>query len=38
MTKSAHRAGAEAIVTFLRSERGAALLAQYGFTRPAPAK
>jgi molybdate transport system substrate-binding protein len=38
MTKSAHRTGAEAIVTFLRSERGAALLAQYGFTRPAPAK
>ena len=37
-TKAAHRAGALALVKVLRSERGAALLAQYGFTRPAPAK
>ncbi|HEV7402799.1 MAG TPA: molybdate ABC transporter substrate-binding protein [Chthoniobacteraceae bacterium] len=38
MTKSAHRAGAEAIAKYLRSERGMALLERYGFTRPAPAK
>jgi molybdate transport system substrate-binding protein len=37
-TRAAHRAAALALVKFLRSERGAALLAQYGFTRPAPAK